>query len=404
MSLTRVLFVDDEIHVLDGLQNLLRKQRHVWDMVFALDGPSALAELEKTPFNVIVSDMRMPGMDGATLLEKVKDRYPSVARIVLSGHAEQEAVVRALPVAHQFLSKPCDADVLRDVIERTCNLQALLRDDAVRQIVGRLDKLPSVPQSYVELTQATTRANVSLAEIAGIIERDPAMSAKVLQLVNSAYFGLARPTMSIQHAVMCLGVELIKGLALTTPVFAIAQSAPKAGLSLDHLQKASVLTARLARRIVIDQAQGEGAFTAGVVHDIGKIILALALPDRFAAALRAARESGQPFHAIERDALGVTHAEVGAYLLGAWGLPFPIVEAVAFHHTPRLVTAGARDLVAAVHVAGALIDRAFPEEHVAPSDERLDTGFLETLGCVTALPSWRQLAKNEVDALEMKTH
>src|SRR5690606_34045961 len=124
----RILFVDDEPHVLDGLRDLLHKRLREWEMSFALGGQEALTLLETRPFDVVISDMRMPGIDGVTLLRLVKERYPAIARIVLSGQAERDAVVNALPVAHQFLSKPCDVEVLYAVVERACGLQGLLQD------------------------------------------------------------------------------------------------------------------------------------------------------------------------------------------------------------------------------------------------------------------------------------
>ena len=385
----RILFVDDESSVLEGLQNLFRRQRRNWDMTFSLGGEAALLELERAPFDVIVSDMRMPGMDGATLLARVKERFPAVARIVLSGRAEREAVIRSLPVVHQFLSKPCDGDALQFVIERTCQLQSLLSDGPIRTIVGRLDALPSVPQTYMALTAAVARDDVGPGELAAIIESDPAMTVKVLQLVNSAYFGLAHSVTSIQQAITYLGVDLLKGLVLTAHVFEAMNSTPARLLSLDELREHSMKTGRLAQRLVADPKAAQEAFTAAIVHDIGKIVLACGLPGPFAEVVAAAKTSPQPFHEIEREMLGVTHSEVGAYLLGVWGLPFTIVEAVAYHHTPALVTAGARDVLMAVHVADALIHGG---------DETVDVAFLESLGMANRLPHWREIAADQLSA------
>jgi HD-like signal output (HDOD) protein len=396
MNRKRILFVDDEPHLLDGLRNLLRKQRTHWDMTFALGGQHALAAFRRAPFDVIVSDMRMPGMDGAVLLQKIKEEYPSVARIVLSGHAEREAVVRALPVAHQYLSKPCDADLLRAVIERTCHLQALLHDEAIRDVVSKLDKLPSVPRSFGALMRAVTRDDVGLPQVARIIEEDPAMSAKVLQLTNSACFGLGQRVTSIQQSVAYLGVDVLRGLVLTTHVFAEMDTVSVPGFSLDQFQRSSLLTARLARRLVSSPARGDEAFATGMVHDIGKLILALGLPDRFSGVVRVSQNTGRPLHDVEQELLGVTHAEVGAYLLGVWGLPCSMVEAVAFHHTPGLVTAGDREALAAVHIADALIDVACAEECGRPVIDAFDVGFVESMGRVLELPAWRAMAREEV--------
>jgi DNA-binding NarL/FixJ family response regulator len=248
----RILFVDDEPNVLDGLRNLLHKQRHQWEMLFASSGKAALEELALAPFDVIVSDMRMPGMDGAELLGRVRELYPQTARIVLSGHAERDAIARVVSVAHQFLSKPADANTVRVVIERTCRFQALMLDTGLRRVIGAMEQLPSLPDTYVELVRATEDPDAAIGDIAKTIERDPAMSVKVLQLVNSAYFGLAQKTESITRAVTYLGIENLKGLLVAVHVFSPDNFPVIAGLSPASLRDQALLTATLARQIVRD--------------------------------------------------------------------------------------------------------------------------------------------------------
>jgi HD-like signal output (HDOD) protein len=389
----RILFVDDEQNVLDGLQNLLRKQRREWDMVFVLSADAALRELAAGPFDVVITDMRMPAVDGAAFLHLVKEQYPSVARIVLSGHAQMDAVMRAMPVAHQYLSKPCDADHLRTTIDRVCNLQSLLHDESIRRLAGKVQRLPSLPRSYSELTVALARPEVGLAQLVGIVETDPAMSTKVLQIVNSAYFGLPRRTCSIFDAVRYLGVELLKGLAITSHVFAALEAKPIRGFSFDTLQQHSLLTARLARRLIIDQSRAEEAFTAGVVHEIGQIVLALWFPEAMPAVANAVKESGRPRYEIEQETFGVTHSQVGAYLLGVWGLPFSIIEATAYCHTPGVVSGGGRELLAALHVADALVSQSGAAGRGRrPDGDRIDVGFLDAAGYGHLLPGWRAIA------------
>jgi HD-like signal output (HDOD) protein len=351
------MFVDDEQHVLDGLQNLLRKQRKQWDMSFALGGQAALTAFASAPYDVIVSDMRMPGMDGAELLAAVREQYPATARIVLSGHAERDAVQRALAVAHQFLSKPCDADMLKLVVERVCGLHSLLGDPQLREVVGRIDKLPSVPQVYLDLIAALDRPETTMPVIASIIERDPAMSAKVLQLVNSSYFGLARRLGSIGDAAGYLGSDLLRSLALSANVFARLTAAPVPGFSIEALQDRAVLGGKLARALLAgDKKRADDAFAAALVRDLGSMVLALGLPATYAPIIAEHNRTGEPLAEVESRALGVTHAEVGAYLLGVWGLPASIVEAVAHCQAPSRVTHDDRDVVAAVHVAAVVSD------------------------------------------------
>ncbi|HEY3498974.1 MAG TPA: response regulator [Polyangiaceae bacterium] len=383
----RILFVDDDQYVLDALRNILRKQRNEWDMVFALGGNAALAEMEKAPFDVVVSDMRMSDMDGAALLGEVRDAFPGTARIVLSGHSEHEAVVRALPVMHQFLNKPCSTEALRGVIQRTCALQELLHEDTIRNLVGKLDRLPSPPAIYMQLTQALADPKVNSDRIAAIVEADPAMSAKLLQLVNSAYFGLAQRATSIHQAVTYLGIEVLKALALSTHVFSTVDGSAPNGRLLDQFQKASLATATVAKQMVRDRKKADDAFTAGIVHDIGRIVIAVSLPERFREIEASAKATGKSIVAVEREMFGVSHAEIGAYLLGVWGVPFSITETVAFHHTPGAVSDGNVEVLAAVHVAGAIVDGARVD--ATPPSEAFDRPFLERIGLVAELPRWQ---------------
>jgi HD-like signal output (HDOD) protein len=392
----RILFVDDEAALLGGLQNLLRKERGRWDMVFAVGGQQALIEMRKAPADVVVTDMRMPEMDGVTLLRKIKEEFPSTARIVLSGYAEREAIFHSLSVAHQFLSKPCDADTLRTVIERTCNLQQLLHDESLRRVVGGLEKLPSVSRAYTELNRLAGDPSADMAAIAHVVESDPSMSARVLQLVNSAYFGVSQRIASVRQAVSYLGLDLLKGLALTACVFGSVEAEPVAGFSLDELQRCSVLTARVAKRFLSDPKRAEEAFTSALVHDLGKAIIAIGMPAAFAEVLRKTQDGVQPYHQAEREVMGITHAEVGAYLFGLWGLPFPIVETVAFHHNPGAVDGGQCEVLAVVHAADALVDRCCRNNAaVANPAPTVDMAFLERNGFGNELPRWQAIADEE---------
>ena len=397
--MSRILFVDDEQAVLDGLQNMLHTQRRVWNMVFALGGQAALDEMAKAPFDALVSDMRMPGMDGAELLTQVKRLYPATARIILSGHAEHGMVSRAMPVSHQFLSKPCDADTLRGVIERTAGLCKMLGDPLLRERVGEIEMLPSLPELYWELDRAVRDLRSSTATVAEIMERDPAMCAKVLQIVNSAYFGLAQPMTSVSKAVAYLGVDLIKGLTLATRLFSIDESfLDIPGFSLASLQEHSLLTGRLAEQFVEDSIQREDALLAGLVHDVGKLVLARVMPEAFAESIRVAAESQRPDFLVEKELLGVGHAEMGAYLLSLWGLPFRIVEAVAFHHElPEQLEARAGLGIAAVHVADVLAHRASGAAAHFPAADQVDAVALERLGLTAELARWEDIAASAAE-------
>lgn len=381
------MFVDDEENVLRGLENSLRKERKRWELLFALGGEAALAEIARAPVDVVISDMRMPNMDGAALLAHVKEKLPSTARIILTGHAEPEAIMRALPVAHQFLSKPCSADLLRTTIERSCTLRAVFADQGVSEAVAAADRLPSPPALYWELMQATANPHVGLAEIGGLVERDPAVSARVLQLANSSYFAPAQPVVSVRQAVAHLGTTALRGLVLSVHLFNTTKMLPVDAFSLERLQSSSLRVACTARRLLNDPARADEVFSAAIVHDIGILVLALAMPDRYAAVLAKSRATGKAVHTAEKDTLGVSHAEVGACLLGMWGLPLSIVEAVAFHHEPSRVGDAPLDVIAALHAADVLVD-----DQTSLADVGIDQPFLARAGLLDVLPRWRALA------------
>ncbi|SRR5581483_84458 len=390
----RILFVDDEEATLAGLQRLLRPQRRQWEMVFVSSGQAALDTLAETHFDVIVSDMRMPRMDGVTLLKAVQERYPHMVRIVLSGHIEVEATLRMVPVAHQFLSKPCDPALLKEVVDRACTLQALLSGEALRAVVSQLGDLPTQPQIYTALTQLLANPDVAMNDVARVIEQDIAMSAKCLQLVNSAFFGLPRRITSIQQAVSYLGISTLKSLVFSTAAFqAFEGSQRPAGFSYEALQSHSLLVARLAGRLLPEKAQADEAFLVGMLHDVGKLVLAARLPRMAAEAIRVADEHGRPLQSVEIELLGVSHAEIGAYLLGLWGLPQSVVEAVAFHHAPPAAGPRGFDALGAVYVANRLAHElsAGPGEPAAPW-AALDREYLAAAGVVDQVAAWQALA------------
>ena len=387
--MTRVLFVDDEPKILEGLQRLLRPQRREWTMAFAEGGEPALALLAKEPFDVVVTDMRMPGMDGAALLETVRELYPQIGRIVLSGHTELQVAFRAARVAHKFLLKPCDAEMLRTAIVRTCSLQGVLASESLARAVGEMGELPSAPKVYSSLAEAVADPNSSLERIGAIIQQDVALSAKVLQLVNSAFFGLSREISSVRQAVSYLGVDILQGLIVSVEAFRAFKSSPRlTRFSIDDFQTHAQLTARIARSFQLPKATADAAVSAGVLHDVGKLVMAARLPDRLQEALRLADEQHRTLHEVESELYEVTHAEIGAYLLGLWALPAHVTEAVAYHHSPTAIPHQEVDATTVVYLSN----------HLAHQCEGRPTGsapepLLQELGLMEQYPAFQERAR-----------
>lgn len=388
-----ILFVDDEVSILDGLKRMLRPMRSEWEMAFAPGGEAALALLQESPFDVIVTDMRMPGMDGATLLEIVRERHPSTLRIILSGYTELQASLRAVPVAHQFLLKPCDPEMLRAGIARSTSLGEVLDSKMLTSLVGSLRDLPSLPRVFSELKVALAQPKVSIERIAGIIEQDIALSAKLLQLVNSAFFGLARDVTSVKTAVTCLGISVLHDLVLTLEVF--RSFTPNEYVSVDYLEefhRHAQLSARIVARIAQKAQNTPALVLAALMHDVGKLVIAERTPAHFHRAILQAREEGKSLHEIEERLSHISHAEVGAYLLSLWGLPYPVVEAVAHHHHPRRASANGTEMALLVHVSDLLAnEREALARGAAPP--QFDMELLQQAGIAERLPEWRKIAE-----------
>jgi len=397
----RILFVDDEPAILSGLKRTLRPWVGKWEMVFVTNGQTALDALHVAPFDVLVTDMRMPEMDGAQLLSTVHKHYPTTTRIVLSGYAELEATLRAVPVAHQFLAKPCDSQVLVETIERACALQALLLQPELAAVAGAIKSLPTCPKAYMALKQAMARPDYRVKDLALIIQRDIAMTAKVLQLVNSSFFGLPRRIASVEAAVNYLGCNTLSSLILGLETFAPFADQPlPCGFSFELLHRHAQFSAALAQRILPEKLHSEFAYTASMLSDIGLLILATKKQELFQGLFQSAVTENSSLHQLEQNAWGVSHAEVGAYLLGLWGLPYPIIEAVAHHHQPQRVQHAQFGVLDAVHVANALTFEVCPRAELRPLYVQLDMPLLRLLGIDDArMAEWRTHATSFADSL-----
>ena len=389
----RVLFVDDEANLLQGLRRMSYLMRAEWDMEFAENGTQALALLADAPFDIIVSDMRMPGIDGAQLLNEVRQRYPNIVRIILSGHSDREMILRAAKSSHQYLAKPCDGETLLATIARSCALRELLEHEDLRRLVTAMQTLPSPPTLYAEVVEAAQSPHGSLKQIGEIIHRDMSMTAKILQLVNSGFFGLRQRVTTPLQAVSLLGLEIVQMLILSVQIFRTFDQSKLAGLSLNTLWRHSAAVGGCARSIAqgesYDREMVDHAFIAGLLHDVGKVVLAVNLPELYKQTLVLAQTEKIAAEAAERAIFNTTHAEVGAYLLGLWGLPDCIVEALAYHHNPRTCLHQSFTLLTTVHVANAL----FHEMDVVDVDSQtaaIDLDYVAQMGLDDRLAFWRE--------------
>jgi HD-like signal output (HDOD) protein len=395
----RILFVDDESRVLDGLRRILYEERKHWDMQFAAGGEEALQACEAGRFDVVVTDMRMPGMNGIALLSQLRDRYPSTARIVLSGYSEAGLATQVVSLAHRFLVKPCSSAEIRSTIERVCSLQDVLGTTEIRRVVGAVGELPSLSNTYTSLTRAVGDPNATIERVAAIIEKDVAMTAKVLQLANSAFFGLGQKVTTLENATTYLGMETLKNLAFVSEAFRVFVPDRRIPQSVcTSMQRHAQHTAAIAGLLPVGEKARDEAVVSALLHDIGKLFLASAMPEEFCLSLARANERKCKPYQAEEELLGTSHAEIGAYLLGLWGLPDLVVDAIAHHHRPLRIPHTEFDSGMVVFVADLLAHEE--DSHLRGSTEatidEFDRACLEELGLLSRLTEFREVARQRL--------
>jgi HD-like signal output (HDOD) protein/ActR/RegA family two-component response regulator len=391
----RVLFVDDDARILTGVERTVRRTAPGWHARFALGGDAALELIGAERFDAIVCDLGMPGINGVAVLKQARERQPDAARIVLSAGAGPTVALEAARIAHRYVAKPYRDEDLVAVVARACGLRTLLREEGWRRAAGGVIALPSCPRLYTELTELTVDPDASAADAAALMERDVAMSAKILQLVNSAFFGIGRRISRTAEAVHYVGLETLRALVLHAAAFeAFAPTRPIDGFDLGALQRGAQLAARIARRLATAPHTRDHAFTAGLLHGVGLLVLAREDPYELAESIADARRGGLALHEVEYARHGSSHAELGAYVLGLWGLPEPIVDAIAHQHRLAHLAPAAADPALAVHAATVVAGGLSPAVPGAAAPA-LDVAALTAAGVAERVAEWRALAAAE---------
>lgn len=367
----KILFVDDDHHILHGLRLSLRGMRGEWDISFAMGGQEALDLLATTPHDVVVSDMRMPGMDGGQLLKHIQQRHPHMSRIILSGYSDQETVLRNICLAHQYLSKPCSTSELIQAVRNALSLHGILGDDKLRGIIARLESLPALPAIYQQMVEALADDNISMKRIGDILAQDMALTASVLRIANCAFFGFAARITSIHHAVSLLGIQTLRTIVLSTHLFTTLAppESPLFSVSMlwDHGIRVGGLAKAMAEREKLTENQRDDCIVGGMLHDIGKLVLATVVRTEFTAVLDHVQRNNCPVHVAEKAILGTTHAEVGAYLMGLWGFNHAQMAAVRWHHDLQHPMSAGVTPQFIVHVANCLDHELVTiHDHFAP--------------------------------------
>jgi HD-like signal output (HDOD) protein/CheY-like chemotaxis protein len=384
-----VLFVDDDPAILRLLARMFASKNGQWQMEFAQSGAKGLELLSRAPFDVVVSDLHMPSMNGVDFLKEVREHHPLSARIIYSGHGDQQSILSCITVIHQFLPKPCPVDNLIAAIQGAAMVRSILPNPAQRQKISKMERLLSMPTVYLELVRQLKSVETPIEEIALTVSRDQAMTTQMLRIVNSAFFGLS--TSNVAEAISFLGIETVRYLVLAIGIFSQFESRKLGGIAMPMFWNHSARTSHAAKLIAKTEGAGrhviEDALAAGLLHDLGRLVLASNDPDVYQRIGEQAAEKGVEWITEERTVFGFDHAEVGGYLLGLWGLPPTVVEAVAYHHAPGKGEQTKFTALTAVHVANALVQPPRGSQGgIAPP--QIDLGYLGKIGRAEALPDW----------------
>lgn len=398
MDKKNILFVDDNENVINGIQRQLRPYREQWQLFFATSGPQALQLMAQQPIDLIVSDILMPEMRGDELLKIVSEEYPSTVRMILSGYADEETLKSSLEVAHQYLSKPCSAETLREAISQIFKIQACVRNPLIVAGIGDPNHLPHLPKVYQQLNAAIADENTTAHDIANIFAHDMVLSAKLLQFVNSPYFGLNRVVSSLSVAVSLIGVKKLSNLILSVHVKnAFSVKDPKLECYMDYLWQDSSRVAELARLIALSENQQEDrpdqAYLGGLLHNMGLLIFLSHGGDKLRALLDSVKNTDIPVAELETSIFGYSRSEAAAYVLSLWKIPPRIIESILLQNTPNDTDYDAVNALTAVHVASCLLQPAVPSDFERLFEMKLDHDYLQRIGKLERLPDWQRLAE-----------
>lgn len=384
-----VLFVDDEPSILGIYEMLQPFLGEDYTVATSSSPEKALEMLEQQPADVVVSDLTMPNMNGIELLTEVSQRFPSAARVVVSGFADEVTSAKCLMVAHRYLNKPFNPTALTSVVSGLCDARNSAVNDRIRDYVGRIDAIPTLSRTHLELTKALRSTTLPVRDVSSIIEKDLALTAKILQMVNSMRFAPATRITRVFDAVQMIGFDVVRALVLSIQVFEFCKSISKTELFQsvwDHSLGTACCARRLAQVERLGNDAAEEAFLLGLLHDIGKVVLA-ASSHEYHLLWEMHSADSEELNTREVEAFGASHAQVGAYLLRLWGLPDALADAVEAHHALHTVACECFNPLLAVHAA--------QELSPARAVSRLNTELITRLGLEMQIPFWKVTVEQE---------
>lgn len=367
----RILCVNDETRTLEHWRRMLLERERNWEVRLATSNADALSVLQSWPPDAVVAASHPPIADGIGLLTHVRDQRPETIRIVVGEVVQNENSLRALKVVHRALPAEPDGELLVETLRRTLLMRDYVAQPQLRALIGQVGQLPAVPSVYAELTRRLNDPSVSVFELGELVAEDAALTVQVLRLANSAYFGRGQVVTRIADAAARLGTRLLRSLVLTAEVYGHLPVSPALADRIENLQRHASLVARIASSLDPRASWKDDAFTAGLVHDIGKLLMLSRLPELSARIAQEAADSFRLEHEVEVEQLGAHHGALGACLLGMWGLPSAVIEAVHGHHDLALDIPHSLNAPRAVAIADRLAHAATDDEEMKMRAEPL---------------------------------
>lgn len=368
--MVNILFVDDEPNLVQSLRRMFHKMKDMWQIFYATSGKQALEIMSEQEIDIIITDYKMPEMNGVALLSIIKDSHPAVIRILLSGYSDDDATVKSTAIAHQFLRKPISPEILEEKLNDLISISKFVQNPDIKNIVNEISVLPTLPDVYIEIDRALNSPETDLAHINKIIMKDVGLSTKILQVVNSAFFGISHNVYNTLEAISLLGTKTIQSIIINIHLFNSYPEALAKRARFNSLGSHSLISGEYAKQYLgnFKNVNKLDAYMAGILHDVGKLILfQLADYDEVEELMQNKRLKN---YEAEYETYGTSHAEIGAYLLALWGLPRDIIDSTAYHHVPMEAAHKNVSLLTAVHIGDLLARRIA---------ENIDWGYIESI-------------------------
>lgn len=395
----KILFIDDQENILQSLKLSLRSMRNEWDMSFAPSGAEGLEMFDRIWPDVVVTDMRMPNLDGTHVLRGIQKRKPDVGKIILSGYSDKETVIKNLQLANEYLSKPCRTQDLIIAIRNTLRTNDIILNPEIKNIVAEIETIPTSSTVYERLIGELENDNAKPQAISEIISQDIALSTNLMRIINCTFFNFPKQAKDIDHAVQMLGSKTLLNIVKSSHLFEKFKELEHSGLSIKMLWEHSLRVAHFAKIIAasseLPETSCNDCVIASMFHDIGKFIFASKMPVQFLEVITMVKKDNCSVDIAERCVLGTSHAEVGAYLLARWGFSHEQISILRSHHseevmkslevTPQMVLFAANSLD---HELVQLQDR-FKRHHLDSTE-----GFPNHIQ--RQITDWRILCQNNI--------